>query len=204
VKSLAERTNGAILGMHFVHETPRLLEVTHPIQGWYITGTRMLEDTIQPVATIDMDGSTKSANDRRPRIDSAYHRAPDRVSLGSRIPGRRVSSIINVLIVANIKEVAGREIGSVSDYITMLALSEPRSLDQCNELPSILDLMSDCGSRAKPDKLTDSDLAYLKGLYAADLGATTNSMQKESIATGMKDELGERPKPDTKPPVNSN
>lgn len=31
VKSLAERTKGGILGMHYVHETPRLLEATHPI-----------------------------------------------------------------------------------------------------------------------------------------------------------------------------
>ncbi len=205
VKSLAERTKGAILGMHFAHETPRLLEVTHPIQGWYVTGTRMLEDTIQPVATIDMDGTTKSANDKKPRIDSAYHNVPDRVSTGTTIPGRRVSSLLNVLIVADIRKVGGGEIGPVSDYITMLALSEPRSLDQCNELPSILDLMSsDCGSRAKPDKLTDSDIAYLEGLYAADLGATTNSMQKESIENGMEGELGERSKPDGRPPKNSN
>jgi hypothetical protein len=205
VKSLAERTKGAILGMHFGHETQRLLDVTHPIQGWYVTGTRMLEDTIQPVTTIDVDGTAKSANDTKPRIDSAYHNVPDRVSTGTTIPGRRVSSLLNVLIVADIRKVGGGEIGPVSDYITMLALSEPRSLDQCSKLPSILDLMSsDCGSRAKPDRLTHSDIAYLKALYAADLGATTNPMQKESIGNGMEDELGERSRPDTKPPENSN
>lgn len=204
VKSLAERTRGAILGMHYVHETPRLLEVTHPIQGWYITGTRMVEGTIEPVTTIELDGSAKSADDRTPRIDSAYRSAPPRVSTGTRLPSRRVSSLINVLIVADIREVAGHEIGPVADYIAMLGLSEPRSLDQCNSLPSILDLMSsECGSRAKPDKLTDSDIACLKGLYAADLGATTNSMQKESIAAGMENELAKRPKPDTKPSENS-
>lgn len=194
VKSLAERTHGAILGMHYVHETPRLLEVTHPIQGWYITGTRVIDDAISPVSTIDPDGTTKSGEDKLPRLDNAYRNVRDRVSLGTRIPSRRISSIVNVLIVADIRQVGGHEVGSVADYISMLALSEPRSLDQCNELPSILDLVSDCSARAKPDKLTDSDLAYLKGLYAADLGATTNAMQKESIATGMEDELGERPK----------
>jgi hypothetical protein len=65
-------------------------------------------------------------------------------------------------------------------------------------------MSSDCGSRAKPDELTDSVIAYLKGLYAADLGATTNSMQKESIENGMEGELGERSKSDRKPPKNSN
>ena len=121
------------------------------------------------------------------------------MSTGSRIPGERVSSIINVLIVADITKVGGGEIGPVADYVAMLALSEPASLDGCNALPSILDLESpDCGSRARPDRLTDSDMAYLKGLYAADLGATTNSMQKESIATGMEGQLGGGPGSDAK------
>jgi len=205
VKSLAQRTNGAILGMHFVHETPRLLEVTRPIQGWYVTGTRMIGDTIQPVSTIGLDGTTQSGNDKMPRFDNAYVRAPDRLSLGSRIPGERISSIINVLIVADIRKVGGGEIGPVADYITMLALSEPRSLDECNTLPSILDLMaSDCESRARPEKLTDSDMAYLKGLYAADLGATTNSMQKESIANGMEGRLGGGSGPDAKAAASPN
>jgi hypothetical protein len=205
VKSLSDRTHGAILGMHFTHETPRLLDVTHPIQGWYVTGTRVFDDTVAPVTSVEPDGSTESSADNRmPRPDSAYHNAPDRVALGTRIPSRRISSILNVLIVADIREVGGHEVGSIADYVTMLALSEPRSLDQCNDLPSILDLMSSqCSSRARPDKLTDSDMAYLKGLYAADLGATTNSMQKQSIQTGMEGEMASPNDPGTAAPANS-
>jgi hypothetical protein len=200
VKSLSERTNGAILGMHYVHETPRLLSVTHPIQGWYVTGTRLIDDSISPVTMVDPDGTAKSAPGKMPRLDNAYRNVPDRVSTGSRIPGRRISSLVNVLIVANIRQVAGHEVGSVADYITMLALSEPHSLDDCNELPSILDSMSSgCGSRAKPEKLTDGDIAYLKGLYAADLGATTNSVQKESIQRGMEHDMGVVSSPGMKP-----
>jgi hypothetical protein len=193
VKSLAERTRGAILGVHYVHEEASLLEMTHPIQSWYVTGTRIDENSFAPSVNYGVDGSTRPGDDKAPAIDDAYWRAPDRASVafGSNIRLRRVSSIMNVLIVADIKQVGGREIGPVSDYITMLALSEPRSLDTCNELPSILDLMSTaCGARAKPEKLTASDIAYLKGLYSADLGATTNSAQKESIEGGMKGEMG--------------
>jgi hypothetical protein len=195
VKALADRTKGAILGMHYLHETPRLLEVTHPIQGWYVTGTRMIDDSDAPVANVEPDGSTQSsAESKMPRVDNAYRNVPDRVTTGTRIPGERISSILNVLIVADIRQVGGHEVGSIADYITMLALSEPRSLDDCNELPSILDLMAtECDSRPKSDKLTDGDMAYLKGLYAADLGATTNSMQKQSIQTGMESGLGTSP-----------
>jgi hypothetical protein len=194
VKTLAERTHGMILGMHFVHEERQLLKVTRPIQSWYVTGTRMDENSAEPVTVTDRGGMTKSADDKKPGIDSAYRNGPDRISTGSWIPNRRISSIMNVLIVADTRELHGAEIGPVADYIAMIALSEPRSLEQCAELPSILDLMSsDCGARPKPDKLTDSDVAYLKGLYAADLGVTTTSMQKEDIQKGMTHALSTGP-----------
>jgi hypothetical protein len=193
VQSLSERTRGAILGVHYVHETRHLLEVTHPIQAWYVTGTRYDQNATVPVSTTSLNGTTKGADDRAPAIDAPYHNVPDRVALGSRIPMRRISAIANVLIVADLKEVGGRDIGPVSDYIAMLALSEPASLDECNALPSILDLMAaGCDARARPAALTDSDMAYLRALYAADLGATTNSMQKDNIANGMKDNLDVR------------
>jgi hypothetical protein len=190
VKSLADRTRGAILGVHFVHERRSLLTVTHPIQAWYVTGTRYDEAAITPVLFAGRDGNVTQADDPSPKLDDAYHAAPDRFILGSHIAMRRVSSIMNALIVADTKVLAGHEIGPVSDYIAMIALSQPRSLDECNELPSILDLMSsDCEGRAKPAALTAGDRAYLKGLYAADLGATTDSVQKDNIANGMKTNL---------------
>ena len=191
VRSLSERTHGAILGMHYVHERPGMMEVTRPIQSWYVTATRMDENSISPVTSYGTDYSVKPADDKKPAIDDAYRNAPDRVNLGSAIPMRRISAIANVLIVADIKEVGGREIGPVADYIAMLALSEPASLDSCNQLPSILDLMAqDCPGRAKPVALTENDMAYLKALYTADLGVTTNAAQKQNIESGMKGEMG--------------
>jgi hypothetical protein len=88
--------------------------------------------------------------------------------------------------------IAGQEIGPIADYIAMLSLSQPNSLDECNDLPGILDLMaSGCDARPKPVALTESDVAYLKGLYAADLGAVNVSTQKDNIASGMKGNLGD-------------
>jgi hypothetical protein len=194
VKNLSDRTHGGILGSHYVHETRQLLEITHPVQAWYVTGTRMTTASIEPVTSVGGDGVVKPTDDKTPSVDDMYRKAPARISTGSLIPGRRVSSIMNVLIVADANKVAGQEIGPITDYIAMLALSEPRSLDDCNTLPSILDLMSDgCNGREKPKGLTDSDIAYLKGLYVADLGATTNLTQKESIESGMKGEIGKQP-----------
>jgi hypothetical protein len=192
VRSLDGKTHGAILGMHYVHEKPSLLEITRPIQGWYVTGTRYDENSIEPVKSYGTDGTAKDAGDKMPVLDSAYRRPPEATILGSKIPMRRISTIVNVLIVADINKVGGSEIGPIADYIAMLALSEPRSLDDCNELPSIFDLLAqDCGARPKPQALTESDLAYLKALYAADLGATTISVQKDNIDKGMKTHLGD-------------
>jgi hypothetical protein len=193
VKALAEETRGGILGMHYAHERYSLLEVTHPIQGWYLTTTRYDDYSTDSAMSFDFDGNAKDSYDRAPVLDSAYFRAPEQMVLNSHIPMRRISSIAHVLIVADINKVGGHEIGPVSDYIAMLALSQPRSLDDCNELPSILDLMSaECGARAKPQALTSSDIAYLKALYAADLGATTISVQKNTIDNAMKDNLDGR------------
>ena len=191
VEALSQKTRGAILGAHYVHETSQLLEVTHPIQAWYVTGTRYDENSISPVISVDRQSNTKPLDDKHIGMDDAYWNAPSHVALGSNIPMRRISAIANVLIIADLKAVGGSEIGPVADYIAMLALSEPRSLDDCNPLPSILDLMSTaCAGRAKPVALTDNDWAYLKGLYTADLGARSVSEQKEGIENGMKGEMG--------------
>jgi len=95
------------------------------------------------------------------------------------------------IVPADIKKVAAAEIGPIADYIAMLALSEPRSLDECYALSRFLDLMADgWAGHEKPNALNHCNLAYLKSLYAADLVATTNLTQKESIEDGMKGEVG--------------
>ena len=65
-------------------------------------------------------------------------------------------------------------------------------------------MSAECGARAKPQALTPSDIAYLKALYAADLGATTISVQKDSITGGMKnnmDSAGGNDSPEKRQPV---
>ena len=50
--------------------------------------------------------------------------------------------------------------------------------DGCNTLPSIIDLFSpDCGSRENPKALTDTDKAFLRGLYGTLFGMKINLEQ---------------------------
>ncbi len=74
----------------------------------------------------------------------------------------------NVLMIVDLKRTGGMTLGLISDYATMLALAQPKSLGDCQALPSITDLFAACPGRGAPEGLTLADTAYLHALYAAD------------------------------------
>ena len=144
-----------LLGYYHLHERDRLKQVTHPIQSWYVTVTEGDAFGGGPMEVLD-DNNELSANG-----------CP-----GSRIASECLESKLkNVLIVADNKALEGKDVGLVADYMVMLVLSEPRSLDGCNPLPSVIELFAKpaCPGRDAPDGLTSADAAYLTALYAADL-----------------------------------
>ena len=185
VTSLSDRTKGLILGFHYVHEKGSMIHVYRPIQAWYVTGTR--NDSFAKATIIDRNGEHDSAH-ASVHADDAYGPSPY-TGTGSRITPRNGSQILNALIIADLGKVGGTEIGPIADYVTMLALSQPASLDACNNFPSILDLMSStCASRDRPTQLTESDFAYLKALYEADI-TTSGQRGADNVAKGMNDNL---------------
>jgi hypothetical protein len=93
----------------------------------------------------------------------------------------------NLLIVAESAKLYDYEIGSLADYITMLALSQPASLDSCLELPSISNLLAP-GCASVSNRITDGDLAYLRALYRMPDG-TSLIVQRDEIMFRMKKTL---------------
>ena len=183
VTKLAEQTDGLIIGIHFTHERGSIIHVYRPIQAWYVTGTRR-DPNAQAHTLVNGESVGPGV-----RIDTAYGQSPY-TGTGSHIRVKNSGQIVNALIVADAKKVAGWEIGPIADYVSLLALSQPASLDGCNALPSILDLMSSgCAGRDKPKALTDSDIAYLKALYSADI-ATSGYTAQENVAKDMDKNLG--------------
>jgi hypothetical protein len=83
---------------------------------------------------------------------------------GSRAKDDLVSAFYNVLIVAEPAKLSDYEIGSLADYITMMALSQP-SLDACPQLPSVSNMLAAGCASATTSRITDGDLAYLHALY---------------------------------------
>jgi hypothetical protein len=177
----------------------KLATVTRPVQAWYTT------------ETIDLDGI--------PRMDSARRRGggitlsnfsafgmpsskgvnrdpiylPDATFVrvtGNRINDGARSGFNHIIIVIDSKKLAGQSFVSLADYIAMLALTQLNSLDTCQQVPSVVNMLAEnCDQHA--DGITATDLAYLHGLYK--MGSDKGLLfQQNDIADAMTVTLGGR------------
>jgi hypothetical protein len=103
-----------------------------------------------------------------------------------------------VLIVVDPSRLKEYGMGSLSDYITMLALTQVASLDACQQLPSIVNMLAkDCDRKA--DALTENDIGYLRGLYRMSPDMNLG-VQQDQVAYQMEQNLkaGQAGAPDNK------
>ena len=114
-----------------------------------------------------------------------YRHAPPYVIPTSAVGNGARSGIVGVILVIDTRQVAGYTIGSIADFAAMLALTVVQSPQQCDPLPSILDLMSpSCPAREQPAGVTAGDLAFLKGLYYHNTGLGS-SLTRDEIERNM-------------------
>jgi hypothetical protein len=181
---IAEKSNGLYLGSYSRSQNSGLAAVTHPIEARYLTETRDPSGERTP-DTVGADlglvhyytGGTASGALSRLASDAASKQ----VCIGSRMTQCFSSSYSNVVIVVDGRAVNGLPSAQIADYIAMVVLSHPKSVDACGSYPSILDLFAaDCGAKASAS-LTSSDVAFLQGLYSMDLESFAN-LQGSSIA----------------------
>jgi hypothetical protein len=155
-------------------QTEQLAKITHPIQAWYMTGTKDLHGEIvidgKPVGP-----GVEINSGLGPAIFPNAHVA---VITGSRLGDGLRGTFYRVTIVADPDRLVDYEIGSIADYISMLALTQLNSLDTCQQLPSIANMLAASCER-KADALTGNDLAYLRGLYKMSPGRTLRTEQDE-------------------------
>jgi hypothetical protein len=191
-------------------QTARLATVSHPIQSWYTTetldwfGSRVVDSGNCGAGGTTILNVASPTQDSLPGIDTLQTGAgaPAQVtlpcamvvhSLGSRARDGLSSGFYNVLIVAEPAKLLDYEVGTLADYIAMLALSQPAAQDNCQELPSISNLLAPkCAST--PHRITDGDLAYLRGLYKMPSGLAIsvqiNSMRSQMTKTLVTDKAG--------------
>ena len=159
------------------------------IQAWYVTGTKVMTGWTPPAENAAMmvalqqgvDASTPPgvvASDGA-RVDPAYGGGYAGFGrAGSYFTNGFTSELLQVFVIVDTNKLAGLSLASISDYVAMLALTRMGALDGCSKLPSIIDLLSaGCGNREKPLALTETDAAYLRALYSADLEKNLNLEQ---------------------------
>ena len=147
-------------------QADRLAKVSHDIQAWYVT------------ATAGDRGFMRVDN---PRGDFLSGMNDGRVFFagnGGRLDNGVTSSLYNVIIVADLTKLGDYGVGSLADYIAMLALSQPKSFDACWEVPSITNLLTkDCDR--KTATISDNDTRFLYGLYKMNAGYSVFQQRSE-------------------------
>jgi hypothetical protein len=167
----------------------QLVKVTRPVQAWYTTGTRDLRGNIH-VDSAKVAGGGAPVEVSCPDCPDGkmrFYNITAGTVTGSRLGDGMRSTLYHVIIVADPTKLATLEVGALADYISMLALTQLSSLDTCQQLPSIVNLLAS-GCRNPAQALTDSDLSYLRGLYK--MGADGNlRTQQDEIAYQMEKAL---------------
>jgi hypothetical protein len=194
-----QRTHPVLLGAHHTSlEAGQMAMVTHSIQGWYATqtidfdGSRLVDDLTcrSSGITIPYQTSPEQKNPTSAARQLTFPCANFVRASGSRINNGLSSGLFNVLIVAEPAKLLDHEIGSLADYVAMMALSQPASLDSCQVLPSISNMLAS-GCASVPTHITDGDLAYLRALYKMPDGTSMeiqrNEMRMEMEKTLVRD-----------------
>jgi hypothetical protein len=173
-----------LIGFHYAEQEKRLATVSRPVQGWYVTSTRNYRgaemiDQAEPMAIPD-GGIAATGTGGIMNMNRVPPGDP-----GSRLTNLRSSLIVSALIVVDAAKIKGMQIGSLSDYFAMLALSQSRAPSACGQLPSIMDLMApECPGAERSPQITAGDLAFLRALYSVDL-ETPLDLEESSIESNM-------------------
>jgi hypothetical protein len=147
-------------------------EPSHPIQVWYVTATR--EQSGRQTADTPFDPVGVTGTNRK--------------VFGSRLGDDKSSVFENVLIIADSAKLAGHDIGTVSDYLAVLALAQVDQVAGCAALPSVTDAFSQCTGETAANSITDTDMEYLKALYATSPNVP-GSTSRADIARRMSEGL---------------
>jgi hypothetical protein len=187
------REDELMLGFRHHSDREKLTTITHPVQAWYATGTGG--------ADVDTVGIVFSASGGSGQVPAGFKRPPNgfqyddednyqgRAGCGdSRFSSCLSSEFQHVLVIVDTNRVQDYPAGLIADYVVMLTMAQPKSLDGCNVLPSVIDLFSkDCANFGM-DGLTRADVAYLTALYRTNL-ESKKAGQQTDIASRMADML---------------
>jgi hypothetical protein len=173
-------------------QATKLATIRWPIQSWYSTATNDLRGniTIDGVRTggVTMDmpfvpgggggGGIQTSATGMVSMNMPGARVTD--VTGGRLSDGVASDFNHVVIVVEPAKLLDHELGTLGDYITLLALSQTDQPEHCQELPTILNLLlPGCG--AAPKSFTSVDMAYLRALYKMTPTADYHGQRREMV-----------------------
>jgi hypothetical protein len=135
----------------------------YPIQAWYATetvdnrGRVMMDNTDVGKPLIELNRGLIRLGSIDGSLDG---------KAGSLLSEGLESHFGSLLIVVDGTKVVFDPKGAVSDYLAMVSLAQTKNFGQCHALSSITNFTGSCDPASVPKQLTDTDLAYLRGLYA--------------------------------------
>ena len=114
---------------------------------------------------------------------------------GSRLHTATRQDFNRAMIVVDARQADGTPFEALADYLAMVSLAQLDADADTSATPSILNLFADRAAGRPPTMhMTDWDLAYLEGLYAAPRNATSMGSQERAISRRMEDELTQDPR----------
>lgn len=152
--------------------------------------TQLLHDYPITLRTDGWDRLKRFVNSDRP---VRWISVTDECGFSCGLPGSRLSkdtspALSAMIVVVDSRQLQGVSIGELSDYVSVVALSNPP--DQPSVHPnSILALFDDPRNPAASFALTDYDLSFLDGLYNAPVNKSAN-VQRSTINSRMRKALG--------------
>jgi hypothetical protein len=168
----------------------KVAKISAPIQAWYTTTT---------TGRGDLPGSWEV-----PWPDVTQYCGPSTpcfVGEASSLNNGIQSVFSNVFVVVEMRKADGRNIGTMADYVAMLALSQTNAFSTCRNMPSITNLLiPDCDANLKTAALSDADLAFLRGVYKTlggdnlnlAMGDIEREMEKSLVGQDLKAATGEQ------------
>jgi hypothetical protein len=173
-------------------QSDRMAQVTKLIQAWYVTASVDLRgnvyvDTRHP-GSVELCMPNPIPMPGMPCLPMYMPNASVMNVTGSRLGDGVSSALVHVLIVANPEKLIAYEMGTLGDYIAMLALSQQPKPDGCQPTSSILDLLE--AQCPLVSALTDVDLAYLNALYRMGAGDSLQQ-QRDQLVSAINRSVGE-------------
>jgi hypothetical protein len=169
-----------------------------PVRWWHVaytvsadgdrlgdTDTRVGRGTNDAVAAAQgMTGSAATAGNGFNGVEAVR-------SQGTRFRRSTRQDIGFVLIVVDTRRIAGSPTAAVADYLAMASLVQLDADADMGAFPSILNLFAEqAAGQAATTAMTEWDLGYLQGLYAATREAATARQQRSQIARRIVREIG--------------